>query len=140
MTFNVPTGRQDGSPTLVVEDDEAVAMLLCHLLEEQGLRVIDARTAEDGWQAVSAESPAWAVIDIRLPGKDGWWLVERIRAQEATRRMAVVMITGFLDATVEERAHKQGCAWLSKPFTVHELVERLRLGKLLADVLPPQSG
>lgn len=140
MTFGAPAGEWNGSTMLVVEDDEVVAGLLCHLLEEEGLSVTGARTAEEGWRAVVAESPQSAVIDIRLPGRDGWWLVAQIRGEEeAGRHMPVVMITGFLDAEVEQRAEQWGCAWLGKPFTLDDLAEKLRLANRLAGALPAQA-
>ncbi len=122
--------------TLVVEDDEAVASMLCYLLEEQGIGCVQTGNAEEAWRAVALEAPAAAVIDLRLPGKDGWWLLRKIRDEEASHRLPVVLITGFLDDQVVSRAAELGCECLGKPFTFTALTDKLRRAGALAEGLP----
>lgn len=121
-----------GTKTLVVEDDEPVASMLCFLLEEEGYRCVQARRAEDAWRHLLGEVPRAAVVDLRLPGKDGWWLLRKVRANERTHRVPVVLITGFLDDEVEEKAAELGCVCLTKPFSLTDLTERLELAEVLA--------
>src|SRR5437867_2550315 len=94
---------------LVVEDDEPVASMLCLLLEDEGYGCVQVGTAEDGWNEVLARPPRAAIVDLRLPGRDGWWLLRRIRKQRRTHRMPVVLITGFLDQEVATQAGELGC-------------------------------
>jgi DNA-binding response OmpR family regulator len=117
---------------LVVEDDEPVAAMLCFLLEDEGYRCTQVGTAEDGWSEVLAASPHAAIVDLRLPGRDGWWLLRRIRTQRGTHRMPVVLITGFLDQTVAARAGELGCGCLGKPFSFAELAGTLERATRLA--------
>lgn len=119
-------GLPAGARALVVEDDEQVALMLCYLLEEQGLACTEVPTAEEGWRIVEAEAPQVAIIDLRLPGRDGWWLVERIRGDAATWRLPIVVITGFLDRDVEARAQRDRCECLGKPFDFAALAARIR--------------
>lgn len=134
--IDVGAGRLAEATTLVVEDDPPVASMLCYLLEEEGSRGIETRNAEQAWLAVQAEVPSAAVIDLRLPGKDGWWLLRQIRGEERTHRMPVVLITGFLDDEVAARAAELGCECLGKPFTAAALIDRLVQATVLAAALP----
>ena len=85
---------------VVVEDDVTVAGMVCYFLELQGITCFHAPTAESGWRTIAVESPAVAVIDQRLPGKDGSWLLERIREDERFSQLPVVLISGYEDADV----------------------------------------
>ena len=121
---------------LVVEDDEPVASMLSFLLEDEGYGCIRLSTAEDGWNWVLAQPPRAAIVDLRLPGRDGWWLLRRIRRERRTHRLPVVLITGFLDDAVVSRARALGCECLSKPFSFAELADRLERATELAAALP----
>jgi DNA-binding response OmpR family regulator len=121
---------------LVVEDDEHVASMLCFLLEDEGHGCIRVSTAEDGWNEVLAHSLRAAIVDLRLPGRDGWWLIRRIRTERRTHRLPVVLITGFLDDAVVSRARALGCECLGKPFSFDELADRLERATELAAALP----
>jgi len=121
---------------LVVEDDEHVASMLCFLLEDEGHGCIRVSTAEDGWNEVLAHSLRAAIVDLRLPGRDGWWLLRRIRRERRTHRLPVVLITGFLDDAVVSRARALGCECLGKPFSFDELADRLERAAELAAALP----
>lgn len=124
------------SKILIVEDDEPVASMLCFLLEEEGYACITTATAEDGWNEVVAQSPGAAVVDLRLPGRDGWWLLRRIRGGERTHRLPIVLITGFLDDQVVSRAIELGCECLGKPFSFADLDAKLERAVKLAAALP----
>jgi DNA-binding response OmpR family regulator len=120
---------------LVVEDDEPVAAMLCFLLEDEGHGCIRVSTAEDGWNEVLAHSLRAAVVDLRLPGRDGWWLIRRIRRERRTYRLPIVLISGFLDNAVVSRARALGCECLGKPFSFEELADRLERAAELAAAL-----
>ena len=121
---------------LVVEDDEHVAAMLCFLLEDEGHGCIRVSTAEDGRNEVLAHSLRAAIVDLRLPGRDGWWLIRRIRRERRTYRLPIVLISGFLDDTVVSRARALGCESLGKPFSFDELADRLERAAELAAALP----
>jgi DNA-binding response OmpR family regulator len=121
---------------LVVEDDEAVASMLCFLLEAEGYGCVRAPSAEEGWNEVVARSFRAAIVDLRLPGRDGWWLLRRIRRERRTHRLPVVLVTGFLDDAVAARALALGCECLGKPFSFTDLAGRLERATRLAATLP----
>ena len=110
---------------VVVEDDVTVAGMVCYFLELQGITCFHAPTAESGWRMIAVESPAMAVIDQRLPGKDGSWLLERIREDQRFSHLPVVLISGYEDDAVAARAVELACCCLAKPFSYDQLNDRL---------------
>ena len=110
---------------VVVEDDLTVAGMVCYFLELQGITCFHAPTAESGWRTIVVETPAMAVIDQRLPGKDGSWLLERIREDDRFSHLPVVLISGYEDATVATHAKELGSPCLAKPFSYDQLNSRL---------------
>jgi DNA-binding response OmpR family regulator len=110
---------------LLVEDDAVLADGLCRVLQAQGMQV---ELAHDGLRAdqlLQAGSYAVAVLDIGLPGIDGFEVVRRLRARGAT--LPVLLLTAR-DA-VEDRVHGLELGaddYLVKPFATAELVARIR--------------
>lgn len=125
-----------GATILVVEDDESVSSMVSYLLEIQDAHCVVGRNAEEGWQAVLSGAPDAAIVDLRLPGRDGWWLLAKVRARRETHRLPMVLITGFLDEAVEMQAAGLACECLGKPFTFTELMDRLEQAGELAARLP----
>jgi CheY-like chemotaxis protein len=66
-----------------------------------------------------------AVIDQRLPGRDGSWLLERLREDERFSRLPVVLISGYEDPAVATHAKELGSPCLAKPFSYDQLNSRL---------------
>jgi two-component system, OmpR family, response regulator len=119
---------------LVVEDDVKMAALLRRGLVEEGLAADVARTGDDAlWMADATEYDA-IVLDVMLPGKDGFEVCRRLR--EAGRWAPVLMLTAR-DAVEDRVAGLDAGAddYLTKPFSFAELLARLRA---LARRAPPE--
>src|SRR3954453_532870 len=69
----------DGAQVLVIDDDETIRAVLRRIVEMAGATVTEANTGEDGLRALYAGRPDVVVLDIGLPGLDGWQVLERIR-------------------------------------------------------------
>jgi len=104
---------------LVVEDSEDQAELLRHYFEKAGCEVTTVVTAEQAIEAYRVEQHDLAVVDLQLPGMDGWQLSSRLKAD---RPECAVAITSVLDATEFPDAD----AILPKPFTGKQVREVLR--------------
>jgi DNA-binding response OmpR family regulator len=118
---------------IVVDDDPTVAGMVAYFLELQGITCLHAPTAETGWDMVMDEHLAMAVVDLRLPGKDGWWLVEQIRSDGRLGSLPVVVVTGYQETDVASRARVLGSGCLAKPFSYDELNEQLAEASELAE-------
>jgi DNA-binding response OmpR family regulator len=122
-----------GARILVVDDDHDIRGLLRALLERAGHEVLDAADGRAGLRELYAASPDLVILDVAMPGLDGWATLERVR--EVTD-VPVLMLTAR-DAELERVRGLQGGAddYVVKPFGRQELVARV-------DVLlrRPRSG
>ncbi len=135
-----PEGGASAGRVLVVEDDAGVRALVRHWLGVEGFQVILTENAEEAWKEAVATSPDACVVDLRLPGKDGWWLLEKFRGDPRFARLPLVVLTGLLEPEVVERARSIGCEYLSKPFSGAALVEKVRRAMSWAASLPAPAS
>jgi ribonuclease P protein subunit RPR2 len=123
---------------LIVDDDAAFRELLRTTFEVVDVEVEDVGSAEDALTAIERERPDAIVLDFRLPGMSGSELCRRVKADETTVDVAIVLLSGSADETA--LVHDSGAdAFLRKPFSPLELldvVERLTGG---LDAVPPPS-
>lgn len=113
------------SPRILVVDDEPdIRMLARMILEGEGHEVLEATTGEECLALLEAESPALIFLDIRLPGIDGWQVLERLTGSEAGEPIPIVMMSAHSSAEALIRAQEEGSAgYLVKPFRVNDLLE-----------------
>jgi DNA-binding response OmpR family regulator len=111
---------------LVVEDDQRIATLVRHILEADGYQHTGVSAAEDAWKELIRQMPDAALIDLRLPGLDGFSLLERIRGDGRFHRLPVVIITGKHDPDIIQRAASMGAQYIGKPFSARALMDKLR--------------
>jgi two-component system phosphate regulon response regulator PhoB len=112
---------------LVVEDESAIAELIATSLQHQGFDATMARDTVAARRALQAGLPDIMVLDWMLPGESGESFLRRLRAEEATRALPVVMLTARSDEA-DKLAGLEGGAddYITKPFSPAELAARLR--------------
>ena len=119
---------------LIVDDDPDVVTAIKMSLEEQGAKVV---VAADGVVAVEVfekEKPDLVVLDMMLPKRSGFLVLERMKAMKLDPPPKVIMITGNLGSRHKSYAMSMGVAdYINKPFRMARLLESIE--KLLA---PPQ--
>jgi two-component system copper resistance phosphate regulon response regulator CusR len=110
---------------LVVEDEPKLAQAVRQGLEVDGYTVAVAPTGEDGFYLLCCESFDLAILDVMLPGRDGFQIVDAARRHGLT--IPVLLLTA--KDTVDDRVHGLDCGaddYLSKPFAFPELLARIR--------------
>lgn len=116
---------------LVVDDDVEIVNLLQLILSNQGYEVISAGTAEDAYTKAVGQKPDCAILDVVLPGQDGYGLCRQLRQNLATRTMPVLMLTSRGDVADKIAGFEAGANdYLAKPFDAKEL--GYRVSNLLA--------
>jgi CheY-like chemotaxis protein len=106
-----------GSRILVVEDSAVIRRLIEVCLRAADLEIVTRDDGKSGLQAVSSESPDLVVLDIGLPGMDGWEVLDRIRRDETTKNIPVVVLTAHAEEESRRRANEGGAdAFVTKPF------------------------
>ncbi len=110
-------------PTVLVVDDEVDLLFTIALsLELAGYRVVKASSGEEALGVATAESPDAIVLDLRLPGIDGWEVIRRLGQKGMFPRTPVVLLSAQVDAATAARAVDLGVhAHLAKPFSASEL-------------------
>jgi CheY-like chemotaxis protein len=109
--------------TVLVVDDEAANLSLARtLLEAEGFAVETARDAIEAFEVLKSCDPALILMDIQLPGMDGWELTRRLKRNPATSHIPVVALTAYGTQGDEARAREAGCeAFVAKPVSTREL-------------------
>jgi signal transduction histidine kinase len=112
---------------LMVDDEPQNLDLLEALLLPHGYRLLRAAAGEEALAAVRAERPDLVLLDVMMPGLDGFEVCRRLKAEPATRFIPVVMVTSLRDVEDRIRGIEVGADdFLSKPVNRHELVSRVR--------------
>jgi CheY-like chemotaxis protein len=112
---------------LIIEDNRDFRVGLRMLLESWGHRVEEAATGPDGLEILQHIQPEVVLIDLGLPGIDGYAVAQHVRSTPAGHAMLLVAITGYGRAEDRHRAERAGFdAHLTKPVQPQELAEVLR--------------
>ena len=112
---------------LVVEDHEENRRILRDLLTSAGYEMIEALTGEDGVRLAESERPDLILMDIQLPGLDGYEATRRIKANPAPRQIPVIVVTSYALSGDDQKAFRAGCdAYVAKPFSPRELLAKIR--------------
>lgn len=115
---------------LVVEDEPDIAMTTRVSLELAGYRVLVAETAEQARDRI--EDPIDAVVvDLRLPDREGWWVVDEFRRHPEKASIPIVIVSAHASPSTLARASDQGLPYITKPYAPDRLVGLL--GEILAD-------
>jgi two-component system, OmpR family, response regulator MprA len=117
-------GKMNKDRILVVDDDKKIATMLKRALEYEGYEVKIVHTGEDALLAVMEKSFSLLILDIMLPGLDGWEICREIRANN---HLPIIMLTAKDE--VEERVKGLDLGaddYVVKPFALNELLARIR--------------
>jgi response regulator RpfG family c-di-GMP phosphodiesterase len=119
--------RATGQSVLIVDDENGVREVMTRWLQSGGYSVTSASNAEEALGFLESCPSAVALCDIRMPGRDGLWLAERIRQRYP--ETAVIMATGVQDVGPAVQTLQQGVIdYLTKPFGRERLQEAVTRG------------
>lgn len=108
-----PVGSLVGRHLLVVEDDKDARDVFCAMLDYEGAMVLGTASAEEAIAILNTVRPHAIIIDIVLPGRDGFWLLEQLRNSQRTQMIPVVAVTAM--AGREEILDAGFDAYVAKP-------------------------
>jgi type II secretory ATPase GspE/PulE/Tfp pilus assembly ATPase PilB-like protein/CheY-like chemotaxis protein len=118
--------RDKGTTVLLVEDEEQLRRVMKDLLEREGYRVAEARDGVQALDQVDRLAPDVIILDLNLPGIDGYSVLSQIRSRAATRTIPVVVLTAKGDEDNEVRVFELGADdFITKPFRAKALSARL---------------
>lgn len=112
---------------LYVEDNEFNRKIVRHLLARTTYRLIEATDGEAGVTTAREAQPDLVIMDIQLPKRSGLEATRELRADPATARIPIIVITSFALAGDEAKAREAGAAaYLAKPYSPRELLQMIR--------------
>jgi two-component system alkaline phosphatase synthesis response regulator PhoP len=112
---------------LVVDDEPGIVTIARDYLDRAGFRVVTAADGNAALRSARSEQPALTVLDLMLPGIDGLDVARMLRADPATRRMPIIMLTARVEETDRLIGLELGADdYITKPFSPRELVARVR--------------
>jgi EAL domain-containing protein (putative c-di-GMP-specific phosphodiesterase class I)/DNA-binding response OmpR family regulator len=113
-------------PVLVADDDETLRRLYVRALERAGFATREAKDGFEALQRIETEEIGLVLLDIHMPGVDGVTIVERLRADERTRTLPVILFTGTADLSERIRGLQAGADdYVLKTADVGEVVARI---------------
>ena len=111
---------------LIVEDQEDNRQILRDLLASADLDVVEAWDGEAALTAAASQRPDLILMDIQLPGIDGYETTRRIKANPALRHIPVIAVTSYALSGDDVKALEAGCdAYVTKPFDPAELLAKI---------------
>ena len=110
---------------LVADDDPDILELVALTLERDGYEVAPARTGEEALRLASQRQPHLAVLDLMMPGIDGYEVTKRLRASEGNQKVPILILSAFAEESQAVLALAAGAdAYMKKPFSPRELLAR----------------
>ena len=111
----------------VVEDDENIRELVVYALQSAGHKVAGFESGEQFFHAVKEETPDLVLLDIMLPGEDGFTVLNRLTRKKATENTPVIMLTAKGSEYDRVKGLDLGADdYIVKPFSILELISRVR--------------
>lgn len=127
VTDGVPDGgRGQGTCVLLVEDEDQLRRVMKDLLQREGYRVAEARDGIQALDEIDRSAPDVIILDLNLPGLDGYGVLQQLRSRPATREIPVMVLTAKGDEDNEVRVFELGADdFVTKPFRARALTARL---------------
>jgi len=123
---------------LVIEDDPIGLRLIQYTLQHEGYQVLSALNGREGLRKANEENPDLVILDVMLPGIDGFEVCYRLRAESQTAQLPILMLSAKAQDTDKTTGLKVGADdYLTKPASPSEIVKRV--GTLLAQRRYPST-
>ena len=112
---------------LVIDDEKDILKLLQYNLEKEGYEILVAKTGEDGFTSAKNQLPDLIILDLMLPGMDGFEVCKLLRAERSTKNIPILMLTAKGSEIDQVVGLELGASdYIAKPFSVKVLLARLK--------------
>ncbi len=119
--------ERSGTLVLVADDEPNIRETISFILEMEGFQVACAEDGEDAWEKIISLQPKVVLLDAMMPRLDGFSLCRRVRAEQATAGVRIIMVTALGQHADRERALAAGAdRYVAKPFDEDELLRGIR--------------
>jgi len=115
------------SKIVVIEDDPVIQKLITQTLLREGYEVVTASDGSAGLRTVKETNPNLVVLDISMPGLDGYQVCQYLRSDPATANLPIIMVTAMARPADQRRGFDLGADdYLPKPFALTDLITRVQ--------------
>lgn len=112
---------------LVVEDQDDNRQIIRDLLSAKGYELVEATTGEEGLKLAATGKPDLILMDIQLPGMDGYEVTRRIKANPELNAIPIIVVTSYALSGDDKKAFDAGCnGYVTKPFSPRVLLAKIR--------------
>jgi two-component system, cell cycle response regulator DivK len=112
---------------LVVEDQEDNRKIIRDLLSASGYQSVEATTGDQGLALAERERPDLILMDIQLPGMDGYEVTRRIKANPDLAHIPIIAVTSYALSGDDQKAYASGCnGYVTKPFSPRQLLAKIK--------------
>lgn len=113
---------------LVIDDDQGLIDIIQANLEPEGFQVVGATNGIDGLRLLKAEQPSLVILDVLMPGVDGWGVLRQMQADPRTAAIPVIMLTAVCGTEDAIRGLEGGAIeYTTKPFYPADLVASVKI-------------
>lgn len=112
---------------LIVDDDPHIVTAIAYLMKRAGYEVAIANDGRQALDYLADNSPSLVILDVMIPGTNGFEVCEKIRAESRFAKMPVLMLSAKgRDAEMNKGLALGANAYITKPFSTYDLVERVK--------------
>lgn len=112
---------------LVIEDQEDNRQIVRDLVTASGYELIEATTGEEGLEVAARERPDLILMDIQLPGIDGYEVTRRIKANAQLQKIPIIAVTSYALSGDDKKAFAAGCdGYVTKPYSPRVLLAKIK--------------
>jgi len=112
---------------LIIEDNDDNMALISFILRKAGYDLLEAKTGEAGVDMVLAHRPDFIILDIQLPGIDGYEVLKRIRSSEINGSIPIIAMTSYAMSGDRERLLAAGCnGYIEKPIDPTSVIQQIK--------------
>ena len=124
---DAPEARTTSDERVLIVDDESAIRLICRLnLGSSGFATLEASDGDSALAVAREERPDLILLDVMLPGKDGWQVAEELAAEHETRKIPILFLSARSDRSDESRGYELGgVGYITKPFDPNFMTDRV---------------
>ena len=111
---------------MVVDDELPITQVVGDLLKTEGYKVITAISGKEALDKLKKNIPHLILLDIMMPGMDGWDVVEKIRGNKKLEKLKIVFLTAKIDPVSRSMGSLASLDYITKPFDNKDLVNRVK--------------
>jgi len=118
--------KRNPKTVLIIEDEADILNFISRVLELEGYHVLRASDGMSGMEIIKENPVALVLLDLRLPGPDGWSVLRQIKRNPLFSHIPVVVLTAIAESTQRKKTLRMGAArYLIKPLSAHNISQTI---------------